>query len=133
MSSDAHHPIRPMRPVDYSEGAQSTAGRSFAIGAGLLSSFVSVLAVAAWIHDLGRQVPCGPSEPLLFDIPTVGVALSAVMLLGGMAVLVVSLWRKPHWTAGIIGVGVLLAGFLWIIAAIAFHSGNVSNCFPGGP
>jgi hypothetical protein len=124
----ADGPIRPMRPVDYVEGPQSTAGRSFAIGAGLLSCLVSVMAIAAWHHDLGRQVPCSPPEQSLFDIPTAGVFIAASLLAAGVGVVVVSQWRKPHRIAGAIGVTILLTAFLWIIAAIAFHNGNVSNC-----
>jgi hypothetical protein len=76
MGNEADEPIHPMRPVDYIERPQSTAGRSFAIGAGLLSCVVSTMAIAAWHHDLGRQVPCSPqtslsstSRPLEWSLP----------------------------------------------------------------
>ena len=95
-----------------------------------LSSFVSALAVAAWVHDLGKQVPCAPSDAPLFDIPTVGVILTVVLLLGGMAVVVVSQWRKPHRIAATIGAAILATSLLWILAAVAFRHGNVSACFP---
>lgn len=133
MGNGVDEPIRPMRPVDTIErlsGPRSTTGRSFAIGVGLLSSFVSALAVAAWVHDLGKQVPCAPSDAPLFDIPTVGVILTVVLLLGGMAVVVVSQWRKPHRIAATIGAAILATSLLWILAAVAFRHGNVSACFP---
>jgi hypothetical protein len=133
MGNEADQPIHPMRPVDYVEGPQSTAGRSFVIGAGLLGCVVSAMAIAAWHHDLGRQVPCSAPDQSLFDIPTVGVAIAVILLLGGMAVVVVSQWRKPHRIAAVIGVGILVTAFLWIIAAIAFHNADVPICLWAAP
>jgi hypothetical protein len=130
MDDQRDESIRPMRPVDFAVGPQSLAGRSVAIGVGLLSSFVSLFAIAAWIRDLGRQLSCGPQEPPLFDIPRVGIGIAVSLLLGAISVVVVSLWRKPHRVAATVGGGILVIAFLWVLAGAAFYNGNVSNCFP---
>jgi hypothetical protein len=120
---------QPTQPVATVEGPKSATGRSAAILLGAYAVVAAGVAIAAWEADAGSQVACSGSAVQVLDIPSTGLVTSAIMLLAGLAISIVSLWRKPHRIAAVVAIVVGLVCLLLIIGAISFHHEQTSSCW----
>lgn len=120
---------QPTQPVAMVGGPKSATGRSTAILLGGCAVVAAGVAIVAWEADAGSQVACSGSAVQVLDIPSIGLVTSAIMLLVGLAISIVSLWRKPHRIAAAVAIVVGLVCLLLIIGAVSFHHEHASSCW----
>jgi len=124
------HPAQGFRRAGH-EGRHAVT--NIATSLAVLASLGSGLSLLAWGEDSGKQVPCPPSGATMFNIQSIGLVASTLLLLAGLVLLAASLWQKMRgvvigWVLMIAALLIGVASCGLLMAAVTFHHGNDSSC-----